>query len=396
MLDDVKKYYIYRSLNKRLAMPVWFLIMIDSGLSIQYISLIIVISTIISFLLEIPSGSVADTIGHKRALIFAAIGQGVGLALFIGGGFWWILAGSIAYFATGSLMTGTHEAFFFEKLMELGRKNEYQKLMGRARSVSAFFSAFVVSTAGFLYLVDPRLPFLASAIIFWLGAAVVSSMKANQNEISVKEKEGFEAWLSHFGTSWETITKNSALLWLILINSMIMGSFFAVTELQQIILDNIGLAVGLFGILYTVKRLFTGVTALLLHRLSPYLSPTRTITLMFSMITLYLILISQVTNHVAIFFVVLLASGTIVINDVLISHYKNALIPIGSRATTLSMGNFAQDITKLTLIAFVAFVTMRVSIENAHLILGFIFIGLGFILLPRLYKAFEKQNPASI
>ncbi|PJA46148.1 hypothetical protein CO174_00715 [Candidatus Uhrbacteria bacterium CG_4_9_14_3_um_filter_50_9] len=390
-LDDIKKYYLFRAFNKRLAMPVWFLFMVDQGLSIQQIALIAGVSTALSFILEIPSGSVADTIGHKQALILSMLGQGAGLAFFIGGSFWWILAGSLAYWGIGTLMTGTHEAFFFEKVTELGRKNEYQKLMGRSRSVSSVFSAVAVSTAGVLYLINPVLPFLISACIYWLGAAVVLTFQPNQKDVSVAKMEGFEAWIHHFKVGWETITNSPPLFYLMLFNAILYGVTMASTEMQQIILNNIGLAVALFGPLYALKRLFSASLAPILHRFRSVFTTTKTLIIMLSSLLTYLILIAHVNHTGAIFLVVLFASFVIIISDIIISDLMNQLIPTGSRATTLSMGNFGGLIMKLLTLGFFGIATTLISIETAHLYLAVFVAILGITLLPRASAAFRDS-----
>lgn len=374
MLDDVKKYYLYRSFNKRLAMPVWFLFMIDHGLSVQQIAFVAGASTVISFILEIPSGSFADTIGHRKALILGALGQGAGLALFVGGNFWWILAGSLTYWSVGTLMTGTHQAFLFEKLVELGRKDEFQKLMGRARSVSATFSAIAVSTAGFMYAISPGLPFIASAAIYWLGAITAFTFNPTKYSLSVEKQEGFKTWINHFKQSWRTITQSSQLFWLSAFNALLVGISVAAAEMQQIILNNIGLAVAAFGILYAIKRLFSATMAPFLHRLRPILSPVRIMSVMSLSLVLYLFLMSIVQSHVLMFGVVLLASAVIVINDIIINDIKNQLIPTGSRATTLSMTNFAEGVIKLVGLGFFGLATLVIPIEQTHLVLAILLL----------------------
>ena len=265
-LDDVKKYYLFRAFNKRLALPVWVVIMLDNGLSVEQVALIAGVSTLIALVLEVPSGAIADSIGHKRALTLALIGMGSGLLCFVGQSFWWFRAGSVLYYGVGSLMTGTHQAWLYERLQELGRAKDYQLVSGRSRSFSSGVSLFAVILAGPLYLWSPAVPFIVSGLIYYTGAFVTTRFTANKRASSVKESEGWWQTVVHFRRGWQTLAEDRVLLWFMLCNALLFGSMLGAIEVQQVILKNVGLAVGLFGFLYALKRLFSATVAPLLHR----------------------------------------------------------------------------------------------------------------------------------
>ncbi len=387
--DDVKKYYAFRSLNKRFVMPVWVLVMLDNGLSVEHIALIAGVCAIASFLLEVPSGSIADTIGHKQALLLSMIGQGTGLMLFIGGTFWWFLAGSLMYWGIGTLMSGTHQAMFYERLVELNRVDEYRKLSGRSRSISSFWSMATVAFAGVMYAWNPTVTFLIGGLLFWIGGAVVSTMHEPKQKKSVKKEEGFWQLITHFTTAFATIKKNKKLLWLMVTSSTALGVAWAAGEFQQIILENIGLATALFGVFYALKRFFTATTALFLHRLFEGVSPPMTATIMTILVTCYYLLVGTTTNHLAMAGVILLISACFVIQSIVVNDQMNKLIPSGSRATTLSMSNFIQNTAKILIIGGIGLLSSLITIEGVHILLGFILIIVFLIMIPMTFRAYR-------
>ena len=64
--SDVKKYYVFRALLKRFILPILILYGLDRGLSLSELSIIAAVGSVISFVLEIPSGAIADRFGHRH------------------------------------------------------------------------------------------------------------------------------------------------------------------------------------------------------------------------------------------------------------------------------------------------------------------------------------------
>ena len=98
---DVKKYYVFRALLKRFILPILILYGLDRGLSLSELALIAAVGSVLSFVLEIPSGAIADRFGHRRTLVVSMLGQALSMLLYLGGSFWWILMGTALYFGFG-------------------------------------------------------------------------------------------------------------------------------------------------------------------------------------------------------------------------------------------------------------------------------------------------------
>ncbi len=201
--------------------------MVDVGLSVEQIAIITIAGWATSTILEVPSGAIADYIGHRWALVYASIFQALSMALFLGGTFWWILAGSIVYWGMGTLMTGTLSALFYERLQELGRVKEYQKLHGRAVSVAHGFGIVSMALAGLAYAIAWWIPFVVGIGQFILAALVIATFNEAKRPTSVAKFEGWFGWLHHFPVAWKAFRDNKKLFWITNVNAVIVGSFFA-------------------------------------------------------------------------------------------------------------------------------------------------------------------------
>ncbi len=97
------------------------------------------IGSIAGFLFEIPSGYISDTIGHKKALVFAKICNILSTGFFV---LWWLFSGhSFLLFIFGSIFltlsfsftSGTISAFMHDTLSSLKREKEFTKVVGKIR-----------------------------------------------------------------------------------------------------------------------------------------------------------------------------------------------------------------------------------------------------------------------
>jgi len=106
------------------------------GLTFFEIMLLQSIFTIAIFLLEIPSGAIADKIGRKTAISLSALSVAVAAIFYstIPAFFMFAIAEIIWGFGV-ALYSGTDEAFIFNTLKILGREKELPKIMGREQTM---------------------------------------------------------------------------------------------------------------------------------------------------------------------------------------------------------------------------------------------------------------------
>ena len=92
----------------------------------------------------------------------------------------------------GSFMTGTGEAFFFERLQKLGLVDQHAKLSGQGKGFATAVSVISMLLAGVTYEIAWWLPFTIGIGQFLLAALVVSTIGSTKDEISVEKKEAFQ------------------------------------------------------------------------------------------------------------------------------------------------------------------------------------------------------------
>lgn len=391
-LDDIKKYYLFRASVKRFIVPILIVYMLDRGLSLQQIALVAFVGGLFSIIFEIPSGAVADALGHRKALVLSMIGQAFAMALYLGGTFWWIIIATSLYWFSGTLMTGTDKALFFERLKELGREDEHQKLSGRASSFAHMVGAMALLFSGVAYTFHSWIPFVIGIIQFSFAAILISTFGNKKDSISVKKTEGFWNLTHHFKEAFHTIKQTPLIIWIIIIYGISYGSFFASTEFHQVILKDVGLAIALFGLVYSLKRLVVMATAPFVHVFTKFLTPPKFLLINSLLFVMYFTLISITKKPFFIVIIFALGSFTHILASIAVNDYINKLISKGSRATTLSVKNMLVNIIKIISIAFFGWLFYFYSTQKSFGVYGIILVLMLIFTFPFLFKAYKKQS----
>ncbi|MDA2812130.1 MFS transporter [Nocardiopsis sp. RSe5-2] len=122
------------------------LLFADSGLSAAQISSLLIIWSLTAFLLEIPSGVLADLVPRRHLLTAAPLFSAAGFAL------WTLLpaypafaAGFVLWGVGGAITSGTLQALVYDELDRAGAASAYARLIGRSRALGTI--AVVTGTA---------------------------------------------------------------------------------------------------------------------------------------------------------------------------------------------------------------------------------------------------------
>ena len=142
--------------------PVYTILFLDYGLTLEQFGLLNVIWAITIVLLEVPSGALADTLGRRNLLmltgIFMVIEMGLLLIAPINGG--WVLFGLFALNrilsgAAEAAASGADEALAYDSLKRAGIEDQWPRVLEQVQRYSsiAFFVAMLLGASVY----DPNL-----------------------------------------------------------------------------------------------------------------------------------------------------------------------------------------------------------------------------------------------
>lgn len=174
---NIGKYSWYKVFTKRVYLPLIAIQLVNVGhVTISQLAVIAAASSIISIILQVPAGYIADKWGNKRAIIFGTTILTISPLFyifspnFIGG-----LIAAVLFFGGASFTTGATEAFMHDTLVELGKADLYAKVLGRAQSYGLIGNIILITAIPATYSINHALPFLLGFISLVVLLAITIS-----------------------------------------------------------------------------------------------------------------------------------------------------------------------------------------------------------------------------
>ncbi|MGW0231189.1 MFS transporter [Actinopolymorpha singaporensis] len=147
--------------------PLYALLFADSGLSTGEISVLLSLWAGAAFVLEVPSGVLADRLSRRHLLAVGAVLRAAGFALWIClPSFPAFAVGFLLWSAQGALKSGTLQALVYDELAAVGAACTYDRLLGRAAAAEG--AAGLAATA----LAAPFFAFGGYQVVGWASVAM--------------------------------------------------------------------------------------------------------------------------------------------------------------------------------------------------------------------------------
>jgi MFS family permease len=167
--------------NARFYYPVFTILFLDFGLSIEQFALLNTVWAATIVLAEVPSGALADIIGRKRLLVSTSVLMIFELIVicFVPLGnislvFWVFLVNRILSGLAEAMASGADEALAYDTLVEKGLANEWPRVLDiQMRMQSAGF--VVTMTIGAL-VYDPE---IVNQVLHWFGSATTVTQQVS-------------------------------------------------------------------------------------------------------------------------------------------------------------------------------------------------------------------------
>ena len=156
--------------------PVYAIMMERHGIGPFKLSVLLALWSFSAIAAEVPTGALADRVSRPLLLMVSRIMKGCCfLTWFILPGFWGYLAGFLCWGLASTLSSGTEESMLHDALLKMERRDQFEKVYGRAVAAGhvGVITSFVVG--GFLAeRVGFGLPLGLSVAGPWLSAVVVA------------------------------------------------------------------------------------------------------------------------------------------------------------------------------------------------------------------------------
>jgi len=288
------------------------------------------------FLLEIPTGAVADYLGRKQSLVLGGVIASV--AAIIYGSvprFEIFLLGEFLLAMSVALMSGADQAWLYDNLKEIGREDESKNIFGKAH---AFHLAGILVGAPMGSLIAGRwglnYPMLMWSIPLFLTALVGLTMNEPPRHQSTSESRRYFTIMIE-GVKY--FYQHRVLRKLAIDAIGVASAAYFVIWFYQPLLKNRGVGIAFFGLIHAFLVMVEILVSANFVRLETWFKGTTQFLKFGALATgLSMIIVALWPNMLTIAMMVIFAGGFGLTRIELISSYMNKHIPSEKRATVLS------------------------------------------------------------
>jgi len=349
-----------------------------SGVSNATIGWIFFVGSLASLILELPSGYIADRIGHKQALLIAKGAFLIStLFLLFATGIPFLFLAAFFMNIGHAFHSGTASAFMHDTLQSLGKEKSFVHIMGKMKAWSQIIPLILTATIPFLLTIDYHLPFLVMLLVDIVGFLALLSITSPQNTSTKVEVN--EIGIQNFKNILKEARAISFYRYALFFG-ILSGALIALVGFRSQYQEFIGIPIIWFGMLFALGRLIS--SALLFYSKKIYDSFGTIQRYTFFLFIFFLVLLGSLFLpspwSVAIIFIVLNASQW-GLDNVTTTYLLERIPTSKNKATLLSLeGQFREISSGLFALG------MGYSIHILSYPLAFLFssLFLGFLLFP--------------
>ena len=322
-----------------------------------------------SFVLEVPTGVIADYFGRKHSIAIGAFVVTVG-ALVYGSfpNFWIFLLGEFIFALGFALTSGADKALLYDALKSANQESQRSKIFSRAyaikfaaMAISAPIGSVLASRVGInapMYL--SAIPFFAAALISW------SIKEPSRNNHTSESKR----WLLIAKKGGKFIWQNKLVKWMSIDSILVASAAYYVIWLYQPLLKTQGIGVQYFGWIHGGLVGVEVLVSLLLPFFEKICRSTHTYMRISAILTAIAFLVTALSPSlftISLFLVI--AGGIGLTRRELIATHLNVHIPEDERATILSFVAMAHQVPLIILNPIIGGFADR-SLSGALFIVG--------------------------
>ncbi len=366
-----------------LIFPLYTVMFVDAGLRPVEITVSLTAWSVTSFVLQVPSGVIADRWSRRQILAWAQLARGAGFGVWLlYPHLWGFLAGLLLWGVKTAFTSGTFEALLYDELKAEGRAQDYIRIFGRTRAIQsggvllAALGAAVAARFGYGAMLIASLASVALCF-----AAALSLPRAPRALVA-----GERSYLAHLRLGLAASFREPAVLSILVFSAIVLALGAALEEFWPIFGVKVGLSRSIIAVFVGAQNGVEVLVSLAAYRLSGL--PTRGFYALFAVGGLVLAAAAGLFTPSAMLLLALY-SGLMKLVAVVFEGRLQHLIPSDQRATIGSVKGFLAQIGLIALYLGFGPLAEATSYRMAFMACGAagVAIGLGYLTVPQLRRA---------
>lgn len=313
--------------------------------------------TFMIFILEIPSGAIADFIGRKTALSLSALSVAFAAILYSTIPSFLLFIFAETFWALGlALMSGTEEAFLYNTLRKLGKEDDLPKILARNRTMN-LIALTISAPIGSIIATFISLQFAMTCLAFIYMGAFIASLTFT--EPKYKKNYTSERYLNIIKDGFRELKKNKILRILcfdrLFIEVLILFLFWT----YQPYLQEINIHILFFGLITSMMNIINVIFINLIPKFAKRFKSKIRLLILMNLITGFSYIFLGLTTNILLGIVIILiivAFGypryLLYINGI------NSQVESENRATVLSTINMFGSLIRTIVYPFIGIIVM--------------------------------------
>ena len=366
----IVEYLFIIACNLDLTRGLWMIYLALRGFSLIELGIFESAFHITSFLMEVPTGAVADIWGRKASRLWGRVCfLGSLVIMFTAGSFFVQLLGFMVCAVGYNLESGAGDALVYDSLKLDGEASGYKKVAGRREFLYQASAIVAYVVGGYLATRDYSYIFIIS-IVLAVASILVGSLFSEPVSRKKEESQTIEERPSvrkQTALSIRVVRERPRIAFLILFSEIIFAAI--VTEyfyLQNYWKGN-GFSEFQIGVIFAVSALTSGVFGLYTNRIEKRIGEHGVLLSMPVLLIICLWGIALTPYHYLFYIMTGVIQGIL---SVAISDYINMLIPSGQRATILSFQSMAFSFIMIILFPLTGLLGDHISIRTAFIVIA--------------------------
>lgn len=329
------------------------------------------------FIMEIPTGTIADYFGRKHSLLLACIVNIIAVTVYtITPNFYLFMLGEFLWATSVALLSGADDAFVYDSLKKCGKAKDSKKILSR---VESFYLAGIMLGApiGSLiaYKFGLRAPMFMFAMPLFCAFIVGLTFKEPVSKVKIESKR----YLNILKEGVKFFYKHKILKILALDMIFIASIGYFMIWLYQPMLKQAGLGIAYYGIVHFA--LVAG-QILILNRydfMERIIGSKKRLLFLSALITGIMFVVGGLSSYLPlVLLAIVLGGGFGLTRRPLFVSYMNKYIPSSKRATVLSAVSMLRTFLLVVINPFVGLLTSW-SLNYTLILLGVSAIIFSFI-----------------
>lgn len=375
MVKNIKANYLYTFLsNTNLTQGLWMIYLVSKGQSLLAVGLLESIFHLTSFLMEVPTGAIADIYGRKTSRLLSRILSIIATILLIFANHFVFFAISFIFSALSyNLESGSGEALIYDSLKAINTENTFMNVFGKIEVSYQLSSTIALIVGGYLGKLNYHYAFVGTIIITFIAIiyGAYAFTEATIEKVSNIDLNFLDSIKCQIQNSLKTFKRTRKAGYLILLSmtmSSVATSFFF--YLQNYFKFQ-GDSEFKIGVILSLSSLIGALGASQTDRIEKVIKE-KGILLYFPIFMTAALFGIAYTSYEIIFYILLTLGECIMY--VAVNDYINKLIDSEFRATILSFMSMAFSLCMILLFPIIGWIGDHYSLKVAFICTSYLFL----------------------